>query len=287
MTSALSLEGVVNCLTRHELVAHDASGSVWRSGTLDLPGGGVFGGELLGQAVAIAARLDPTMPVRSISAAFPRAVRDTGSLDFMATTLHHGTTYSTQRIEVAQPDRAGVASTAFSATVVCHQPAEGVEHQVAMPGHAGSPDHARPVELGIIPWDTRIAGGTDLNDRSAQPNELLLWTRAGGDLGDDFVVHQALLAHLSDLTLIGTALLAHEGWSQLDAHRSLRTTVLTHQLIFHRLFRIDDWLLLHQSSPVASGGSAFGAGHIFTRDGRLVASVTQESMIRIPQGSGE
>lgn len=282
MSAALSLERVLASLSGPQRVQEDGACAAWTAPTLDLEGGGVFGGELLGQAVMIASQLDSAMPVRSIGAAFPRGVRDTGTLEFTATTLHRGSAYSTQRIEVVQPDRQGAAAVAFTATVVCHRPAEGVEHHASMPANAGSPDDARQVGMGIIPWETRIVGATDLDDRAAQPNELMLWTRIlDGSLGDHLAVHQGLLAHLSDLTLIGTALLPHEGRSQLDAHAALRTSVIAHQLVFHRPFRIDDWLLLHQSSPAASGGSAFGLGHVFTRDGQLVASVTQESMIRV------
>jgi acyl-CoA thioesterase-2 len=282
MSAALTLERVLASLTSPRPVKQDGADAAWTAHTLDLEGGGVFGGELLGQAVMIASQLDPTMPVRSVNAAFPRGVHDTGTLKFTATTLHRGSAYSTQRIEVVQPDRNAVGATAFTATVVCHRPADGVEHHATMPAHAGSPDDARLVGMGIIPWETRIVGATDLDDRAAQPNELMLWTRVvGGDIGDNVAVHQGLLAHLSDLTLIGTALLPHEGWSQRDAHVALRTSVIAHQLVFHRPFRIDDWLLLHQSSPAASGGSAFGVGHVFSPDGQLVASVTQESMIRV------
>lgn len=281
MSAALTLERVIASLVSPQVVRDDGARATWSAPTLDLEGGGVFGGELLGQAVTIASRLDPTMPVRSVNAAFPRGVRDTGSLEFTTTTLHQGSAYSTQRIEVIQPDRNGIAATAFTASVVCHRPVKGIEHHAPMPVCAGSPADARPVDMGIIPWETRIVGETDLDDRAAQINELLLWTRVGDALGDDAAVHQGLLAHLSDLTLIGTALLPHDGWSQRDAHAMLRTSVIAHQLVFHRPFRIDEWLLLHQSSPVASGGSAFGVGHVFTHDGRLVASVTQESMIRV------
>ena len=148
---------------------------------------------------------------------------------------------------------------------------------------AGSPDDARPVDLGIVPWTCRIVGATDLDDRAAQPNELLLWTRVDERLGDEPYIHQALLAYLSDLTLIGTALLPHDGWSQLDAHRTLRTSVIAHQVWFHRPFRIDDWLLLSQTSPAASAGSTFGTGHVHTHEGELVASFAQEAMIRLPE----
>ncbi|MCU1366602.1 MAG: acyl-CoA thioesterase [Ilumatobacteraceae bacterium] len=274
----LSLEGVVACLTSPTREA----GAAWQATTLDLAGGGIFGGELLGQAISIASQLDPTMPVRSVSAVFPRGVRDVGVLEFCSVAIHKGSAYSTQRVEVHQPDRNGAPVLCFSATVVCHQPAAGVDHGATMPTAASSPDDARLVDLTIIPWETRIVGDTDLDDRKDQPNELLLWMRVPATVGDELALHQSLLAYLSDLTLIGTALLQHDGWSQLDAHSTLRTSVITHQLVFHRPFRVDEWLLIHQTSPVAADGSAFGVGHVYTRDGRLVASITQESMIRVP-----
>ncbi len=64
---------------------------------------------------------------------------------------------------------------------------------------------------------------------------------------------------------------------------ALRTSVIAHQVWFHRPFRIDDWLLLSQTSPSAAGGSAFGTGRVQTREGELVASFAQESMIRLPE----
>jgi acyl-CoA thioesterase-2 len=55
---------------------------------------------------------------------------------------------------------------------------------------------------------------------------------------------------------------------------------LDHALWFHRPFRADDWLLYAQDSPSASGARGFTRGSIFTADGRLVASVAQEGVIR-------
>lgn len=275
----LSLERVVACLTSP---TRRAGASAWEATTLDLAGGGIFGGELLGQSISIASQLDPTMPVRSISAVFPRGARDTGSLEFTSAVLHKGSAYSTQRIEVHQTDRDGAPVPCFSSTVVCHRTAAGVDHGATMPGAAGRPDDARRVDLTIIPWETRIVGDTDLDERARQPNELMLWMHVPVAVGDGLALHQSLLAYLSDLTLIGTALLQHDGWSQLDAHATLRTSVITHQLVFHRQFRVDEWLLIHQTSPAAADGSAFGVGHVYSQDGRLVASIVQESMIRVP-----
>ena len=45
-------------------------------------------------------------------------------------------------------------------------------------------------------------------------------------------------------------------------------------------FRADDWLLYVTDSPWSGLARGFGRGQIFTRDGRLVASVAQEGMLR-------
>ena len=80
--------------------------------------------------------------------------------------------------------------------------------------------------------------------------------------------------------MIGTALRPHEGLSQADSTVRLATAVTAHQVVFHRAFRLDDWCLVDQCSPVAAGARAFGVGNVFDADGRLVASFTQESMVR-------
>lgn len=286
MSPSTTLDQVLPCLTSPHHVPLDDGLSVWRASTLDMPGGGVFGGELLGQTVAIAGRIDPGKTVKSVSAVFPRGVRDTGSLDFHATTLASGSAYATHRIDVVQPDRNGHDTTAFSAFAMCEQRGEGIEHSRPMPEGAGTPEGATPLVMGLIPWDTRIVGSTDMNDRRAQAAELMVWMKVPEQLGDDQVVHQALFSYFSDLTLIGTAILPHEGWSQLDCHVTLRTSVIAHRLVFHRPFRIDEWLLVAQSSPVASGGSAYGSGHVFTQAGELVATVEQESMVRVAPAEG-
>jgi acyl-CoA thioesterase-2 len=283
VSRALALDEIVACLSGPEPVDGNEAGASWSATTLGLEGGAVFGGQLLGQAVTIAAKLDRSMVAKSVSAVFPRPVRDTGSLRFDVSCLHRGAAYATQRLDIAQPDRSGQSVTTCSATVIVHRPVDGLAHQHPMPSAAGSPEDARPVDLGIVPWTCRIVGAADLDDRRAQHNELLLWTRVDERLGDEAYVHQALLAYLSDLTLIGTALLSHDGWSQLDAHQTLRTSVIAHQLWFHRPFRIDDWLLLSQTSPAAAAGSAFGTGQVHTGAGDLVASFAQEAMIRLPE----
>jgi acyl-CoA thioesterase-2 len=91
-------------------------------------------------------------------------------------------------------------------------------------------------------------------------------------------LHQAVLAHASDMTLLDTSLLPHglTLWAG-----TLQTASLDHAMWFHRPFRADEWLLYVQESTSASGGRGFNRGAIFRRDGSLVASVAQEGLIRV------
>ncbi len=79
------------------------------------------------------------------------------------------------------------------------------------------------------------------------------------------------------MTLLNTALVAH-GLSIFDER--LQVASLDHALWFHRPFRVDEWLLYTQDSPTAAGARTLARGMIFSMDGRLIASVAQEGLIR-------
>ena len=104
-----------------------------------------------------------------------------------------------------------------------------------------------------------------------------VWFRADGRLPDDPQLHRYLLAYASDFHLLGTAMLPHgiSSWS-----RDMQVASLDHSLWFHQPLRMDDWLLYAMDSPSASGSRGLSRGQIFTREGVLVASVTQESLMR-------
>jgi acyl-CoA thioesterase II len=78
--------------------------------------------------------------------------------------------------------------------------------------------------------------------------------------------------------LLDTALKPH-GLSMM--RDKLVIASIDHAMWFHRSLRVDDWLLYAMDSPSASGARGFTRGSIFSRDGRLVASVSQEGLIRV------
>jgi acyl-CoA thioesterase-2 len=94
----------------------------------------------------------------------------------------------------------------------------------------------------------------------------------------DTLRHQAVVAYASDYGLLGTALLPHGLTFQRP---DLQAATLDHSIWFHRPFRADDWLLYSTDSPVATGARGFTRGSLYDREGRLVASVAQEGLLRL------
>jgi acyl-CoA thioesterase-2 len=129
----------------------------------------------------------------------------------------------------------------------------------------------RPVEI-------RPIDAPDLIDPEKRPPVQRAWIRATGPLPDDIALHQCVLAYASDMTLLDTALLPH-GISWVD--EKLQSASIDHAMWFHHPFRADEWLFYDQDSPSASGARGYNRGNVFTRDGKLVASVAQEGLMRL------
>ena len=268
----VSLDALLNCLALDEVAP-----GVWSGPQLQMDYRRIFGGQLLAQAVAAATATTPGMAVKSIDVLFPREGSLDGPLELVVDQPNTGRTFATRRTTASQTGEGFVL-----ALVSLHDDAEdGIEHHDTPPD-VGTPMDAAPTTIGMIPWEVRVVDAVDLESRDAGPASYSFWMRvADRSLPDDPMVHQALAAHATDLTVIGTALRPHQGYSPADSTVTLHTAVTSHQLWFHRRFRMDDWCLVTQHSPVAAGGRAFGLGHIHTADGALVASFAQESMIRL------
>lgn len=234
----------------------------------------IFGGQLLAQAVVIAAASTDGKQVKSLHALLPREGDLAERVEWRVERLQEGRSFAARSLVAAQGERV-----IFQASVSLHVPeASEVSHQAPVPSPS-TPETAAPVELSMLPWTTHVAGGVDLADPAVGPPELTWWMRTPV-VADDPTLHQALFAHASDLTLIGTALRPHPGLSEDAVHSGLQTAVTTHTLWFHDAFRVDEWLRVDQESPRLAGGRGFGWGHARAGGERLVASFAQESLVR-------
>jgi len=268
---AFGLDDLTACLELREV-----DDGVVEGQNLDIGYHRVFGGQILAQVLTAAAEASPDKSVKSLHTLFPREGDTAQPMRYRVAKLQDGRTFGTTEVVATQGGKV------ISAAVVSMHADEDGLHRSDAPPEVGPPGDATPVELPMVPWEVRMVGGVDLADRAAGPPQLQVWMRIPTipTRTDGWAVHQALLAHATDLTLIGTALRPFDGISQADSTVTLHTAVTSHTLWFHQPFRMDDWVLLAQRSPVVARGRAFGRGEVFSRSGEVVASFAQESMVR-------
>ena len=250
----------------------------------------VFGGQVLGQALMAASlTVGAERPVHSMHAYF-LLPGEHAPIDYAVDRVRDGRSFTTRHVVARQQERVIFEMSASFQTVD-----DGVEHQSAMPDRPAPEslrsDLERRFDLADrMPERLRVKAlrPHGLEFRSVEDDDLLapvprapersVWLRAVAPLPDDPVMHRALLAYASDHGLLGAALLPH-GLSY--AQPRLRLASLDHAMWFHRDFRLDDWLLYVMDSPSAGGGRGLSRGSVFARDGRLVASMAQEGMVRV------
>jgi acyl-CoA thioesterase-2 len=238
----------------------------------------VFGGQVLGQAlVAASDTIEPERIVHSLHGYFLRPGDTAVPIEYHVERIRDGKSFSSRRIVASQRGK-----TIFYMSTSYQRPEPGLDHSDPMPTDLVPPEEAptlasvfeqasgRKAEDWNKEWaalDVRLAG---LSGRQ-------FWIRAAGKLPDDSALHACVLAYASDLTLLGASLLPH---GIIIGDRRIQPASLDHALWFHRPFRADEWLLYDQASPSASGARGFATGRLFSQDGRLVASVAQEGLIR-------
>ena len=139
------------------------------------------------------------------------------------------------------------------------------------------PEKMRPMMTRERPIEIRPVDPVNPFRPEPRPPHKQSWFRAQGPLPDDPVLHRCLLTYASDFSFLGTSMNPH---AVTFMSKEMQVASLDHSIWFHRDFRMDEWLLYDKDSPSASQGRGFNRGNFYTREGRLVASTTQEALIR-------
>jgi acyl-CoA thioesterase II len=252
----------------------------------------VYGGQVLGQALVAASRtVDQDRHAHSLHGYFLRPGDMQVPILYKVDRIRDGKSFTTRRVVAIQHGRA-----IFSMSISFQVAESGqLSHQFDMPNvpppHAlrdemdirreqmakhphlfeGHSVHTRPIEF-------RPINPADMINPVPQAPQQMAWMRTSGALPDDLRLHQCVLAYLSDWSLLDTATLPH-GISYLQ--NNIQMASLDHAMWFHRPFRADEWLLYVQDSPSASGARGFNRGLIYAQNGSLVASATQEGLMRV------
>ena len=242
--------------------------------------GVVFGGQLLAHMAVAGARTATGKPIKSAHGLFARPVAAGQDFEIAVDVLHAGRAFASATVTLSRDGRR-----CARALILLPEPEPDlIRHAVPMPD-VGGPEAAVPVADSVGGREVRAVGGVDIDDASAVgPAESYFWVRFPG-APDDQVIAQGLLTHASAGFLIGTAMRPHADVGQSLAHRAISTGIIGHTISFHDDLDTGEWLLLANESPAAGRGRSYGAGHVFTESGRLVASFSQEAMIRhFPDG---
>jgi len=237
-----------------------------------------FGGLVAGQAMVAAVKtVDPMFAVHSLHAYFLGPGTPDQPIAFEIDRIREGRSFVARRVTGVQGSRA-----IFSMAASFHVSEAGPEHQLRRPD-TPSPEELDPewtARKGLAQflrdewpdWDLRPVPRKQTPAVDGTPRQQV-WFRYRGHLPEDPLFHVCALTYMSDLTLLSAAV-------EPSRPERVELASLDHALWFQRPFRADDWLLYDQASPSATAGRALTQGRIFTRTGALVASVTQEGLMR-------
>jgi acyl-CoA thioesterase-2 len=253
--------------------------------------GRVFGGQVIAQALQAAQRSVEGKAAHSLHAYFMRAGDENHPIIYRVVRDFEGKSFATRRVIALQKGQP-ILNMAASFQIA----EEGFNHQNAMPDVPPPEALKSDSELRRDAADKIPERFREMFRRRTSPIDIrplhprswfepvkrdpqnFSWFRVVAPIGDDPATHRAALAYASDMALMATSMMPHgANWMT----PGMQSASLDHALWIHEPFRADDWLLYATDSPWAGHARGMNRGSIFSRDGRLVASVAQEGLIRL------
>ncbi|MFJ4048891.1 acyl-CoA thioesterase [Pseudomonas hunanensis] len=267
----------------------EVEANVFKGESKDLRLPQLFGGQVLGQAaMAMTRTVLADKKLHSLHGYFVRPGRADAPVMYEVETVQDGRSFSRRRLTAWQD-----SEVIFVGDGSFHIVEEGFHHQRCAPEVAVA--STLPTELDLLAGDPELIA--EIKSRYEAANALEIrpveaidpsapkpraphkrfWFRFAPLSTRDPDVHRSLLGYASDTALLITSLLPH-GVS--DMQRDMRVASLDHSIWFHSDCCVDEWLLYVNDSPWSGAGRGLSRGSIFDQQGRLVASVAQEGLIR-------
>lgn len=251
----------------------------------------IFGGHVIAQGLLAMYGTVEDKVCHSLHAYFIRPGDVTIPVLYEVDRSRDGGSFATRRVTAIQNGRQ-----IFNMAASFQTPQDGFEHQAAMPP-APDPesvpdDAARLAEIAHTLTEEqrrRMSRPRAIDIRWVDPQPMLgpperkpaekqVWMRARKPIGTDIHLQQAMLAYASDMAFMETAMRVHGlVWST----KGLQSASLDHAMWFLRPFDFNAWHLYQQDSPSTFGGRGLVRGSMFSRDGRLVASMAQDCLMRM------
>ncbi|KAK7243316.1 hypothetical protein RIF29_38109 [Crotalaria pallida] len=263
---------------------------------LDAPKfGKVFGGQIVGQALAAASKsVDCLKVVHSLHAYFLLVGDFNMPIIYQVNRLRDGKSFATRKVDAIQK-----GNVIFTLLASFQKEEIGFNHQVVDMPSVPAPDKLLSMEdlreqrltdprlprtyrnkvatTKFIPWpiEIRFCEPRTSTNQTKSPPSLRYWFRAKGKLSDDQALHRCVVAYTSDLIFLQVGVNPHRGKAV-----KTRAVSLDHSMWFHRPLRADDWVLFVIFSPSAYNARGLVSGQMFNQTGELLVSLVQEGLMR-------
>ena len=247
-----------------------------------------FGGQMMAQAFVAASRTLPhDLPPSALSVHFIAGGDPSQDIEFHVVRLRDERRFANRRVDAMQ------GGTLLATALVSYlSGGHGLEHNSEMP-EVPAP-HTLPTidELLIgyekvvpafvgalrpIEWRYTNDPAWVMRDKGDSMQSNRVWLKADGVIPDDPVLHNAAMVYSSDTTVLDSIITTHGlswGWDRIFA------VTINHSVWFHRPVDFSDWVLYSTASPVAAESRGLATGHFFNQAGQVVATVTQEGIVK-------
>ncbi len=249
----------------------------------------IFGGQVIGQALAAAYQTVEGRLCHSLHAYFIRPGDPSIPVIYQVDRARDGGSFTTRRVVAVQHGKQ-----ILNMSASFHIDEAGWDHQHPMPDVPGPeglesrasqrkanahriPEKHRDEFLRPRPIEIREVEPRDYFNPTPEDDVNHLWFRMEAATGCSPQMQHCLLAYASDMNLLGSSLRPH-GLTWFTGE--VMTASLDHAMWFHGPTEFENWHLYTMDCPWTGGARGFNRGAIYARDGRLVASVTQEGLVR-------
>jgi len=253
--------------------------NLFRGDSIDFNTGQVFGGQVLGQAInAAQATVDADRHIHSAHAYFLLKGDVTAPIIYEIDRSRDGGSFSSRRVVAMQHGRP-----IFHLSASFQMPEEGFEfyEPYVLPEESlnAAKSETKPHPLN---FQSQFFDVYYVNPKQAtEPNALQMWVKAKHPLPNDDKVHCAVMAYISDYGLLYSSLVPHGLYQQSSVFgRDMVLASLDHAVWFHRPFKVDDWFFYSCKAQSTGNGRGFSRGQVYTKEGMLVASTSQEGVVR-------
>ena len=263
-------------------------GDVYVGEGLEYPWGGLYGGHIVAQALRAAAyTVDGDQLPHSLRSYFIRRGNNKQPVRYEVDRIRNGKSFSTRRVVARQDDGAILNLEASFQRREDSLDLEMVRHQHSLPA---------PDTIDETYWSTflqrRTVPSDALTDANASGNggsgvtrdgdgRTAAWLRVKDSLGESELLNRCAVAYLSDDLPTECVIHAVPELQKASTENRLFAASLDHAVWFHRPVRAHDWHLYEMSCHSYVGGRGLTHGFVFASDGTHVATVAQETLVRV------